>query len=267
MSDRTKTPPETPTAKATGTEHYGKPPDTGAVFTIAPDGCLASDHARGVHTPARPAALASAIPRALSEYLSVYVETREDARRMFGAHTFLGEAPLPMELLVGAADARSERTPAEPAVLPTSSIPDPLSPRYHTFTYKTPAPARPLTPPDWYDGKPKRCLGSGMPPGVQYHGEVSEDGEPKYLCRCPWCGKPFRPGVMPEHTFVPVNLEGIEPTRCDGDHGEPRCDAPCCWLDLSDSEIDEQIGDGAATHLPFVRMAQEIKARRRAGRP
>lgn len=79
--------------------------------------------------------------------------------------------------------------------------------RYHTFEFAASAKQLTKHPPDWYDGKPKRCPGSGLPPGVQYHGEVSDDGEPKYLCRCPWCDRPHRPGPMPEHTFVPVRAE------------------------------------------------------------
>jgi len=36
--------------------------------------------------------------------------------------------------------------------------------------------------------------------------------------------------------------------------------------DLTDSELDEIIGDGTCTHLPFVRMALEIRRRREAER-
>lgn len=81
--------------------------------------------------------------------------------------------------------------------------------RYHTFEFVASTKQLTKHPPDWYDGKPKRCPGSGLPPGVQYHGEVSDDGEPKYLCRCPWCDRPHRPGPMPEHTFIPVRAEDI----------------------------------------------------------
>lgn len=95
--------------------------------------------------------------------------------------------------------------------------------RYHTFEFRDSTKNLTKHPPDWYDGKPKRCPGSGVAPAVQFHGELSDDGEPKYLCRCPWCDVPQRPGPMPEHTFVPVRieditfrqgpvLEGIEPT-------------------------------------------------------
>jgi len=35
-------------------------------------------------------------------------------------------------------------------------------------------------------------------------------------------------------------------------------------IDLTDSELDEIIGDGTCTHLPFVRMALEIRRRRKA---
>jgi hypothetical protein len=83
------------------------------------------------------------------------------------------------------------------------------NPKYHTFEYRDANRRLEAVPPDWYDGKPKRCPGSGQPPGVQFHGELSDDGEPKYLCRCPWCDKPFRPGPMPDHTFVPVNPEEL----------------------------------------------------------
>lgn len=37
-------------------------------------------------------------------------------------------------------------------------------------------------------------------------------------------------------------------------------------LDLSDTDIDEMIGDGASTHLPFVRLALEVQRRRAAER-
>lgn len=83
-----------------------------------------------------------------------------------------------------------------------------ISREYHTFTAFNYGASLERHPPNWYDGNPKRCHGSGMPPGVQFHGELCEDGEPKYLCRCPWCDKPYRPGIMPEHTFVPIRSEG-----------------------------------------------------------
>lgn len=106
--------------------------------------------------------------------------------------------------------------------------PTPSHAAYHTFEFRDSV--RPLTghPLDWYDGKPKRCPGSGTAPAVQFHGEVSLDDEPKYLCRCPWCDKPFRPGPMVEHSFVPMRAEGITPagiTPADQNHpGGDRAD-------------------------------------------
>lgn len=97
---------------------------------------------------------------------------------------------------------RTKTPPETPAAKTTAS-----DAHYHTFEFRDAGKKLEGVPPDWYDGKPKRCPGSGLPPGVQYHGEVSDDGEPKYLCRCPWCDRPFRPGPMPEHTFVPVRIE------------------------------------------------------------
>lgn len=152
------------------------------------------------------------------------------------------------------------------------SQPDPLTASYHTFTYR--APAEPLLPPDWYDGTPKKCPGSGQAPGVQYHGVQTEGGERTYLVRCPWCDSVQVPGIMPEHTFIPVRAEDLvfktgrfmfgmeedEPKLCDGDHGEPRCAAPCCHLDLSDDEIEQVIAETSVV----ARMAEEIRARRSA---
>lgn len=111
---------------------------------------------------------------------------------------------------------------------------------YHTFEFKAATAQLAKHPPDWYDGKPKRCPGSGMPPAVQFHGDVGLDREPKYRCRCPWCDGRFRPGPMVEHSFVPVRVEditfatgkyvyGIEPVMCDGEHPIPRCDSPQCY--------------------------------------
>lgn len=75
---------------------------------------------------------------------------------------------------------------------------------------------------DWYDGRPKRCPGSGLVPRPRFMGEVSEDGDRLYVVRCDWCDTPQKPGEpMPDHTFIPVDpdtiafktgkfLEGIE---------------------------------------------------------
>ncbi len=53
------------------------------------------------------------------------------------------------------------------------------------------------------------CQGTGQPSAVRYYGEITEDGERKYLCRCPWCDKPQSPGVMPEHTYVPIGPDEV----------------------------------------------------------
>ena len=92
----------------------------------------------------------------------------------------------------------------QPTLLPPT-VPHPMEADYHTFTYKLATKPLSTAPPDWYDGTPKRCPGSGMPPGVQFHGQVTEDGERLYHCRCPWCDAQHVPGTMPEHTFIPVS--------------------------------------------------------------
>lgn len=87
--------------------------------------------------------------------------------------------------------------------------PTPKDATYHLFQFRDANKALTEHPTDWYDGKPKRCPGSGLAPAVQFHGEVSPDDEPRYLCRCPWCDKPFRPGPMIEHSFVPVRARPL----------------------------------------------------------
>lgn len=63
-------------------------------------------------------------------------------------------------------------------------------------------------PPDWYDGKPKRCPGTGKEPRVAYHGEMDAGGDRLYRVHCGWCDKPQAPGEpMPDHTFIPVRIE------------------------------------------------------------
>ncbi len=70
--------------------------------------------------------------------------------------------------------------------------------------------ALPALPADWYDGKPKRCLGVGRQPRVAYCGIMTSDGERTYRSLCNWCHAPFEPGEpMPEHTFTPVRPEDL----------------------------------------------------------
>jgi hypothetical protein len=48
--------------------------------------------------------------------------------------------------------------------------PTPHEAAYHTFEFRDSNRRLASHPPDWYDGNPKRCPGSGEAPGVQYHG-------------------------------------------------------------------------------------------------
>ena len=238
MSDRTKTPPETPTAR-------------------------------------------------------LRIETREQARAAFGPGSWLENVPLPIELIpageivgIQAPTSHYGRAPStghvfnfvqssqgagagacgcqpgmhadheSAAALVSVQQATPHEAHYHTFEFRDSTAKLVKHPPDWFDGNPKPCPGSGQAPGVQFHGEVCDDGERKYLCRCPWCDKPQRPGPMPDHTFIPVRaeditfatgriMEGIEPglppftltdnegtvtllDKCDGEHPAPPCrDAEC----------------------------------------
>lgn len=96
----------------------------------------------------------------------------------------------------------------------------------------------PPLPEDWYDGTPKRCPGSGNPSRVRYHGEVHEDGERVYLVRCPWCDSRQSPGMMPEHTFIPVRVEDLTFTTGKYLYGieyEQHCATKGCPVSVSSS--------------------------------
>lgn len=68
-------------------------------------------------------------------------------------------------------------------------------------------------PPDWYDGNPKPCPGSGRPVYISYHGECDSFGERLYRASCKECGQPFPPGTLPEHTFMPMDVDNVTFTQ------------------------------------------------------
>lgn len=65
--------------------------------------------------------------------------------------------------------------------------------------------------PDWYDGNPKRCPGSGTVPRQRYIGEMTAAGSRIFVQECAWCSIALTDHPtgtqIPEHTFTPVRVE------------------------------------------------------------